>query len=253
MSSESTTSFAESATETFETFTEYATATANATGNETTTENITKSISLATPLLYLGVLIFTLITFSIYHRRTKVHQLQKLTSSSLFNPEYEIKAEDVLSANIDTPTIDSIPALIYSDLKELNAHEKMLKTSLVQRAAESMRRIIKLKETEPSIMILYTKGLIGDDSFKRYQMQVKLQDAEMMEIAKEAENYKQGWSRTIFPIAQEVMMNQALRRRINSINERKKIMENLTYKGVENVMDDIKARIDSIKINIVKK
>lgn len=146
-----------------------------------------------------------------------------------------------------TPTTDSTPALLYNDLKLLQSHDKMLKCSLVERAAESMRRIIKLKETEASVLLLYTRGLIGDESFKRFKLQAKLQDAEMMEVAKEAESYKQGWSRIIFANAQEVMMNQALRRRVAAVNTRKDVVENLEVKGVEAVVKDIQQRIVTLK------
>lgn len=249
MSEESATStFAETVTETFTSATASATTTAGEEGTEFVPP-ITVSISMKTPLLYLGVLIFTLVVFSIYHRRSKIRSLQKLTSSSLFKPAYEVDelqlTEDSMIA--PTPTTDSTPALLYNDLKLLQSHDKMLKCSLVERAAESMRRIIKLKETEASVLLLYTRGLIGDESFKRFKLQAKLQDAEMMEVAKEAESYKQGWSRIIFANAQEVMMNQALRRRVAAVNTRKDVVENLEVKGVEAVVKDIQQRIVTLK------
>jgi translocation protein SEC66 len=229
-------------------FSSTATATATAGAGEGNEFIPPVSISIKTPLLYLGILIITLVLFSIYHRRSKINKLQKLTSSSLFNPAYEINESNIIETiETFTPTPDSTQAIIYHDLKELNAHEKMLKTSLVIRAAESMRRIIKLKETEASIMILYTRGLIGDDSYKRFKMQSKLQDAEMMEIAKEAESIKQGWSRTIYMNAQEVMMNQALRRRVNAINDRIIKSSNLEVKNVEYLIDDIQKRVGALK------
>lgn len=245
-----------SVTESFqETFTESASTSASATASATATagSNATDgefvapmvSISLKTPLLYLGILICTLVLFSIYHRRSKIQSLQKLTSTSLFKPSHEVSQDDISVTG--TPTSDSTPAIMYRDLKTINAHDKMLKCALVSRAAESMRRIIKLKESEPSIMILYTRGLIGDDSYKRFKLQAKLQDAEMMEIAKEAESYKQGWSRIIFANAQEVMMNQALRRRIGVVAGRKEIVDKLEIKGVEKIVDGIQKRIIELK------
>lgn len=249
MSEESATStFAETVTETFTSATASATTTAGEEGTEFVPP-ITVSISMKTPLLYLGVLIFTLVVFSIYHRRSKIRSLQKLTSSSLFKPAYEVDESQLTEDSMiaPTPTTDSTPALLYNDLKLLQSHDKMLKCSLVERAAESMRRIIKLKETEASVLLLYTRGLIGDESFKRFKLQAKLQDAEMMEVAKEAESYKQGWSRIIFANAQEVMMNQALRRRVAAVNTRKDVVENLEVKGVEAVVKDIQQRIVALK------
>ncbi|GAV28791.1 hypothetical protein PMKS-002267 [Pichia membranifaciens] len=228
MSEESVTStFADTVTETI---TSSATATATATAGTDSGEfvpPITVSISMKTPLL----------------------SLQKLTSSSLFKSAYEVDESQITEYSLiaPTPTTDSTPALLYNDLKMLDGHEKLLKCSLVERAAESMRRIIKLKETEASVMLLYTRGLIGDESFKRFKLQAKLQDAEMMEVAKEAEGYKQGWSRIIFANAQEVMMNQALRRRVGAISTRKEVTENIEVKGVETVVKDIQQRIIKLK------
>lgn len=250
MSEESVTStIVETITETIKSSTTAsATATAGTDGGEFVPP-ITVSISMKTPLLYLGVLIVTLVVFSIYHRHSKIRSLQKLTSSSLFKPAYEVDESQITEYSLiaPTPTTDSTPALLYNDLKMLDGHDKLLKCSLVERAAESMRRIIKLKETEPSVMLLYTRGLIGDESFKRFKLQAKLQDAEMMEVAKEAEGYKQGWSRIIFANAQEVMMNQALRRRVGAINTRKEIAENIEIKGVEAVVKDIQQRVINLK------
>lgn len=223
-----------------------ATATASASAEEEFIKNIPK-ISLKTPLLYLGILIFTLILFSIYHRRTKFNKLQKLTTSSLFLTDLELPQDKQSEIENFTPTVDSISSILYTDLKNLESHEKMIKIALIQRCAESLRRIIKLKEIEQSIMILYTRGLIGDDSFKRFKLQSKLQELEMLEISKEAEGIKPGWSRTLFANSQEVMMNQALRRRISAINDRISGVNNLEIKGIESIVTDLQNRIDVLK------
>lgn len=242
--SESATTASSILTESTTAATENATGTA---GSENAQEFINQipSISIKTPLIYLGVLIFTLIIFSIYYRRNKIKSLEKLTSESLFDPAFKI--DENISNISNIPTIDSISAIIFNDLTELKVHEKLLITSLIQRTAESIRRIVKLKEIEPSIMMLYSRGLIGDDSFKRFQLQSKLQDAEMKEIAQQAENYKQGLSRLIFPNAQEVMMNQAFRRRISAVDSRYQSMHDLEISGVENIIDDIQKRVVELK------
>ena len=230
----------ETVTSTLADVTSAATATATATAEDEFVPPVI-SISITTPLLYLGILVLTIIMFSVYHRRSKIQSLQKLSSDSLFFPTCDVET------NQDLITPDSVPAVLYHDLKGIDAHEKMLKVALVNRAAESMRRIMKLKETEPSIMVLYTRGLIGDDSYKRYKIQAKLQDQEMMQVAQEAESFKQGWSRIIFANAQEVMMNLALRRRIAAIGERKETFDRLEVKGVEPILESIQKRVASFK------
>lgn len=216
-----------------------ASATATAAAEETA-ETIVK-ISIRTPIIYLTILVATLVIFSVFHRRSKVNSLRLLTTESLFEPAYPA------TPNVPLPTPDSTPAVLYTDLASLEAHEKLLKTALVDRAAESLRRIVKLKETEQSVLMLYTRGLIGDDSFKRYQLQVKLQDAEMQEIAMAAESFKQGWSKTIFASAQEVMMNLALRRRVAGATDRVSQANSFLVEGVEDIVKGIQDTVQKYK------
>lgn len=223
------------------TATESATATATATAAAEEAADAIVRISIRTPIVYLTILVATLIIFSVFHRRSKINSLRSLTTESLFEPAYPA------TPNAPLPTPDSTPAVMYTDLTALAAHEKLLKTALVDRAAESLRRIVKLKETEQSVLMLYTRGLIGDDSFKRYQLQVKLQDAEMQEIAVAAESFKPGWSKSIFASAQEVMMNLALRRRVNCVSERAQLADTVLVTGVEEVVKGIQDTVQKYK------
>lgn len=173
----------------------------NSTTNGTSTENIQSNVSIYTPVTYIITLLVLLATFSSFYRKRKVNKLRSM--SSLFG--------------------ENIPKEMYLQLKaqeEPKVNEKLLKTALIRRGAEAVRRLFKLKECEPYMNILYLKGYIGDEDHERMKIQKKLIEVELSEVAMEAESYKKGWSQQLFPVCQETTMNEALRRRLNAIKSR---------------------------------
>lgn len=204
-------------------------------------------ISVATPVVYFGILLALLVSFSVYHKRSKIQSMQKLTSTPLFFPSHNRDWEQAEVMGTSTP--DSTPALMYNDLVELGAHDKMLKSALVMRASEAMRRLMKLKECEQGVNTLYTRGLIGDESFQHFKLQLKLQDAEMRDVVLTAERLHPTWgqSQLVIANAQEVTMNQALRRRVNAIDSRVDTVRRIAVKGVEPVLAQIQAEMDVLK------
>ncbi len=174
----------------------------NSTTDGTNTENIQSNVSIYTPVLYIITLLVLLATFSSFYRKRKVNKLRSMRP--LFG--------------------ENRPKEMYFQLKaEENpkVNEKLLKTALIRRGAEAVRRLFKLKECEPYMNILYMKGFIGDEDHERMKIQKKLIEVELSEVAMEAETYKKGWAQQLFPVCQETTMNEALRRRLNAIDSRK--------------------------------
>ncbi|GME97544.1 unnamed protein product [Ambrosiozyma monospora] len=95
--------------------------------------------------------------------------------------------------------------------------------------------MIKLKESTQFVNALYVKGSIGDDAHDRFKIENKLQQLELEECAVEAESIKKGWAKFFFPVCQEVTMNEALRRRINSIEDRKEVLSQEWINEVEKI------------------
>lgn len=223
----------------------------NSTTEEATAQVFTK-ISITTPVLYFAILLVLLVSFSVYHKRSQIRSMQKLTSTPLFFPSHNRDWEQVAITSTSTP--DSTPALLFNDLVELNAHEKMLKSALVLRASEAMRRLLKLKECEQGVTMLYTRGLIGDESFQHFKLQLKLQDAEMRDVVMAAEGLQQSWgqSQLIIANAQEVTMNQALRRRVNAIDKRIETVKRIKINGVEPILEQIQKEMDTLKNKSIK-
>ncbi|CAI5759400.1 unnamed protein product [Candida verbasci] len=180
---------------------------------ETTQENI--PISIITPLIYVGVTLSLFILFSIIYRRKRVENLSHM--QPIFKTNYNSEIYNELKAKNDDPSIK----------KENKVHEKVLKAALLRKAVESIRRSMKLKEFESSFNKLYQLGLIGDDFYKQYEIQIKYQELEIKEIVQEVESYKKGWVQTFFPLAQEICFNEALRRRLKATDERSEVLTEL--------------------------
>lgn len=181
-------------------------------------EEIAK-ISVITPIIYLTLLVGVFLTFSKLYKKRR---LEKLTTFEPIFPENQ-------AANLYGFLKDQ-----YLDEKCTNKpHEKVMKAALLRRACEAIRRSMKLKENEPVFNKLYQDGLIGDDMLKQYQIQVKFQELELKEIVAECESYKKGWVQTFFPTAQEICFNEALRRRLFSMDDRSETLQQLWEYQVE--------------------
>lgn len=166
------------------------------------------NISVFTPILYLVVLVSCFIAFSVIYRRRKVSQLSQ--QEPIFEENYSLNLYQYLKSQY---TNDQIP-------KEEKPHEKVMKAALLRRGVEAIRRSIKLKENEQAFNKLYQEGLIGDEIFQQYAIQVKFQELDIKEIVLECESYKKNWSQLFFKVAQEICFNEALRRRLNAMDER---------------------------------
>lgn len=186
---------------------------------ETTQEQI--KISIYTPLIYVGVLLTCFIAFSIIYRRKNLNRLTKV--EPIFSDNHTLNLYLFLKQQYSNPDASA----------ETKPHTKVMKAALLKRGVEAIRRSLKLKENEPIFNKLYQEGLIGDDVFKNFQIQAKFQEIELKEIVQECEVYKKGWVQQFFPVAQEICFNEALRRRLYSMDERSKSLSDLWQYYVE--------------------
>mmetsp|Transcript_9318 Transcript_9318/g.11617 ORF Transcript_9318/g.11617 Transcript_9318/m.11617 type:complete len:263 (+) Transcript_9318:56-844(+) len=197
---------------------------------ETTQEQI--KISIYTPLIYVGVLLTCFIAFSIIYRRKKLNKLTKV--EPIFSDNHTLNLYLFLKQQYNNPDATA----------ETKPHTKVMKAALLRRGVEAIRRSLKLKENEPIFNKLYQDGLIGDDVFKNFQIQAKFQEIELKEIVQECETYKKGWVQQFFPVAQEICFNEALRRRLNSMDERSKSLSDLWQYYVEKSESNVAETVD---------
>ncbi|GMF81940.1 unnamed protein product [[Candida] boidinii] len=137
----------------------------------TTEEQPIVKISIYTPIIYVAVLLTTFIIFSIYYRKRKV---QKLANMEPFFPE-------------------NIQKDMYYELKDEDPkpNDRVLKAALIRMGSEALRRMIKLRESQQYVKVLYQKGSIGDELNENYKIALKIQEVELQSAAVEAESYKQ--------------------------------------------------------------
>lgn len=178
-------------------------------------------VSIYTPLIYVGVLLSAFAVFSVLYRRNKISKLAQV--EPLFGENHLLTLYGFLKDQYTNPDAS----------KDQKPHEKVMKAALLRRAVEAIRRSLKLKENEPVFTKLYQDGLIGDEVFQNFALQAKFQELELKEIVAEVEGFKQGWSATFFPVAQEICFNEALRRRLNAMDERSKTLSMLWGHYVE--------------------
>lgn len=89
--------------------------------------------------------------------------------------------------------------------------ESLLKSALVRRAMTDVTRIIRLREDKPALQVLLQKGSIGDDLWNSLLAAEKEIEAELIEVAAEANSYVEGWGQVIFQTASEMMANERMR------------------------------------------
>ncbi len=97
------------------------------------------------------------------------------------------------------------------------ASESLLKAALVRRAMTDVTRIIRLREDKPALQNLLQKGSIGDDLWNSLLAAEKEMEAEILEVAAEANAYVEGWGSVIFQTATEMMHNEKMRALVEQI------------------------------------
>ena len=78
-------------------------------------------------------------------------------------------------------------------------------------------RIIRLREDKPALQNLLQKGSIGDDLWNSLLAAEKELEAEILEVAAEANAYVEGWGSVIFQTATEMMHNEKMRSLVEQI------------------------------------
>ncbi|PIL24095.1 transporter [Ganoderma sinense ZZ0214-1] len=152
--------------------------------------------SVLVPVLYLIIVFGSLIAFSSFYRRRNARKV--------FEPYFPQHHERD----------------VYFSLLQMSdppAPETLLKAALVRRAMTDVTRIIRLREDKPALQNLLQKGSIGDDLWNSLLAAEKELEAEILEVAAEANAYVEGWGSVIFQTATEMMHNEKMRTLVEQI------------------------------------
>ncbi|RDX56651.1 hypothetical protein OH76DRAFT_1395775 [Lentinus brumalis] len=152
--------------------------------------------SVLVPVLYVLIVFGSLLIFSSFYRRKNAQKVFE----PYFPQHHERDVYFSLLQMSDPPT-----------------PETLLKAALVRRAMTDVTRIIRLREDKPALQNLLQKGSIGDDLWNSLLAAEKELEAEILEVAAEANAYVEGWGSVIFQTATEMMHNEKMRSLVEQI------------------------------------
>ncbi|KAI0636861.1 Pre protein translocase subunit Sec66-domain-containing protein [Trametes polyzona] len=152
--------------------------------------------SVLIPVLYVFIVFGSLLVFSYFYRRRNARKVYE----PYFPQHHERDVYFSLMQMSDPP-----------------ASESLLKAALVRRAMTDVTRIIRLREDKPALQNLLQKGSIGDDLWNSLLAAEKEMEAEILEVAAEANAYVEGWGSVIFQTATEMMHNEKMRSLVEQI------------------------------------
>ncbi|OBZ75099.1 Translocation protein sec66 [Grifola frondosa] len=146
--------------------------------------------SVLVPVLYVVIVFGSLLVFSWFYRRRNANKVYE----SYFPPHRERDVYVTLLQKSNPP----VP-------------ETLLKAALVRRAMTDVTRILRLREDKPALQNLLQKGSVGDDLWNSLLAAEKELEAEILEVAAEANSFVEGWGSVIFQTATEMLHNEKMR------------------------------------------
>ncbi|OJD22955.1 hypothetical protein ACJ73_05694 [Blastomyces percursus] len=169
-------------------------------------------LSLAFPIAYIGILIGSLATFSSLYRKRKAAKSTSLTP--WFPPHLQRDIYLSLTCLHEEPSTSKAST---TSTKEKKVPETVLKAALLRRAAEDIRRLIELRSQKSALAGLLQKGSVGDDLWQRFLRAEKEMEEEVRDVVAEANLFVPNWGSTIFQSANEMVVNNLLRERVEEI------------------------------------
>ncbi len=172
--------------------------------------------SVLVPVLYVIVVFGSLFAFTSFYRRRNA-RLYTLPSCCYDAPLISLFP----SGKVFEPYFPQHHERdVYFSLLQMSdppAPETLLKAALVRRAMADVTRIIRLREDKPALQNLVQKGSVGDDLWNSLLAAEKELEAEILEVAAEANAYVDGWGSVIFQTATEMMHNEKMRTLVEQI------------------------------------
>lgn len=144
-------------------------------------------------LIYLIILIIPLKLYSIkFNKNKQIKNLDLIKNSQWFDKH--------------------IPRSTYITLLQSTNDELILKSALICRAVEDVKRIWKIRDDKLALVTLIQRGQVGDDLLQQIQSAEKELESEIVEVVSEANTYRLGWGQGIFQSASEIAQHQKLKK-----------------------------------------
>ncbi|KAI8813454.1 Pre protein translocase subunit Sec66-domain-containing protein [Cladochytrium replicatum] len=132
-------------------------------------------------LLFLGALLYFFVRWN--SARVKRENMKNEEDGGFFGPHVQkVQYEEL--ANSYSP--------------EDPEGKKLLIAALIRRALVDVHRIWQIRDDKPSMYQLVKQGVISEDLWERLLAAEQALEAEILEVAEDAELYRPGWGKTIF-------------------------------------------------------
>lgn len=107
--------------------------------------------------------------------------------------------------------------LYISILSSESPPDNLVKSALLLRAIEDVKRIWRIRDDKMALTSLHQRGLLGDDTKARFEFAEKELEAEILDVVQEANSFKQGWGGLIFATATEMAQAERTREAVMNI------------------------------------
>lgn len=159
---------------------------------------------LVVPIVWFGALVIGMYLFSKIYRRKKqgetrmhwdVHERKRQRGSLRFS---SLPAEEVLSTESWFGPHRQRDTYISLLSASPPVDDKLLQAALLSRAAEDVKRIWNLRERKPAMQALVQRGCLSETTATRFAAAEKELEAEITDVAVEANTFRVGWAQFIF-------------------------------------------------------
>ncbi|EEB07268.1 ER protein translocation subcomplex subunit Sec66 [Schizosaccharomyces japonicus yFS275] len=155
-------------------------------------------LSIYVPIVYVAVLIGFLYGISVFVRKRKPKGPENLLED-WFGPCH---ARNVF----------------FSVLKQKPpAPDVILKSSLVIRGTEDLKRLLKMKNSRNALNVLINRGAVGDELIQEFTRLEKEMELELMDVARTANTLQEGWNQFFFQSCNEIINNERIHNKLDEI------------------------------------
>ncbi|KAI0974638.1 Sec62/63 complex, subunit Sec66 [Xylaria arbuscula] len=189
-------------------------------------------LSLTLPFAYITVLGGSLYTFSTIYRKRKA--VQGATLDPWFPPH--------LQRNVYLSLLHLEPEA--GQEKAPKVPDSVIRSALLRRAVEDIRRIIQIRTSKQALNTLLQKGSVGEDLNHRFLAAEKEIEEELRDVVSEANALAPGWGQIIFQTANEIAGNTNLRTRLEEIEGRVEADKQWWDKRKEAIREDFMKELE---------
>lgn len=103
---------------------------------------------------------------------------------------------------------------IYTSLLQVNppVDDHLLKSALIRRAMTVVDRVLQLREQKPPLNQLMKSGSIGEEVWNQFCKAEAEIEQEVMEVIEEANTFNEGWGKSIYQTASEMVQHDKIRK-----------------------------------------